>query len=97
MAQASRSHGERIHSFDLIFGVPEDHRLVLVRSRSRAGVLMADFWSHNEYDAHNRLVARYESFDEWNPKTGVHRSGWHKYDDAGRLIATGESLGKHEN
>jgi hypothetical protein len=97
MPQASRRHSATVRSFNRIFGVSEDHRLVQVRSRSRAGVLMADYWSHCEYDADNRLIARYESFDEWNPKTGLHRSGWDKYDDAGRLIASGESLEVHEN
>jgi len=60
-------------------------------------VLNADYWSHNEYGAYGRLVVRYESFDEWDPETGTRRSGWHKYDDLGRLLGVGEGLGMHEN
>ena len=77
-------------NFEAIFRVPPTHRLVAVRSRSRAGIVAGTFWEHEEYDALGRLVARYESFEETNPHSNVRRSGWRKYDVVGRLVAEGE-------
>ena len=76
--------------FEAIFQVPPTHRLVAVRSRSRAGIVAGTFWDHEEYDAGGRLVARYESFEEHDPRGGAQRSGWRKYDIVGRLVAEGE-------
>ena len=77
-------------NFEAIFRIPPTHRLIAVRSRSRAGIVGGTFWDHEEYDALGRLVARYESFEEQDPR-GVHRrSGWRKYDILGRLAAEGE-------
>jgi hypothetical protein len=79
-------------SFEGIFAIDVAHRLVLIRSRSRAGVVAGQFWTHNEYDAYGRLVARYESFEELNPATRSRRSGWSKYDQDGRLLESRDSL-----
>ena len=77
-------------NFEAVFRIPPMHRLVAVRSRSRAGILAGTFWDHEEYDALGRLVARYESFEETNPRSNDRRSGWRKYDVVGRLVAEGE-------
>jgi hypothetical protein len=77
-------------NFETIFRVPPSHRLVAVRSRSRAGIIAGTFWDHEEYDAGGRLVARYESFEEHHPRGEARRSGWRKYDIVGRLVAEGE-------
>jgi hypothetical protein len=86
----------RERSFEAIFEIPEDHQLIQVRSKRRGGLLSAEYWGHDEYDANGRLVARYESFEEWNTETGASRSGWHKYDETGQLLQVGESLGRPE-
>ncbi len=84
-----------IPNFEAIFGVAADHRLEQVRSRSRGGALRGTFWTHEEYDADGRLVARYESFHEFDSAAGTSRSGWVKYDadgwvvDEGRVAASG--------
>ena len=77
-------------NFEAVFSVPAMHRLVAVRSRSRAGVVAGTFWDHEEYDADGRLVARYESFEESDAQGRVRRSGWRKYDLDRGLIAEGE-------
>ena len=77
-------------NFETVFHIPPTHRLVAVRSRSRAGALAGNFWDHEEYDAVGRLVARYQSFDERDAHGNQRRSGWRKYDLVGRLIAEGE-------
>jgi hypothetical protein len=77
-------------NFEAIFRIPATHRLVAVRSRSRAGILAGTFWEHEEYDSLGRFVARYESFEETNPHSNHRRSGWRKYDLVGLLIAEGE-------
>ncbi len=77
-------------NFEAVFCVPATHRLVAVRSKSRAGIVAGTFWDHEEYDERGLLVARYESFEEVNPLVGVRHSGWRKYDLLGRLLAEGE-------
>jgi hypothetical protein len=77
-------------NFEAIFRISAEHRLVQVRSRSRAGILAGTFWDHEEYDAVGRLIARYESFEEMNPCSNDRRSGWRKYDIIGRLVAEGD-------
>jgi hypothetical protein len=77
-------------NFEAVFRVPATHRLVAVRSRSRAGLVAGTFWDHEEYDTRGRLVARYRSFVETRPHSHVRRSGWRKYDLVGRLVAEGE-------
>jgi hypothetical protein len=79
-------------SFEEIFAIDPAHQLVLIRSRSRAGAIVGQFWTHNEYSS-GSLVAKYESFEEFNPASGARRSGWTKYDREGRLLKSGESLG----
>jgi hypothetical protein len=78
-----------IPNFEAIFGVPADHRLEQVRSRSRGGVLGGTFWDHQEYDADGRLVARYESYREVEADSGASRSGWVKYDADGWAVDEG--------
>ena len=77
-------------NFEAVFGVPPMHRLIPVRSRTRAGVVTGTHWDHEEYDGLGRLVARYQSFEERNPQTGARRSGWRKCDIFGRLVTEGE-------
>ena len=72
-------------NFENIFRIPASHRLLAVRSRSRGGLFSAVYWEHEEYDGDGRLICRYKSFDEVSP-AGPRRSGWRKYDGAGRLI-----------
>ncbi len=77
-------------NFETIFQIPPTHRLMAVRSRSRAGIVAGTFWDHEEYDPLGRLVARSESFEEQDPASDHRRSGWRKYDIVGRLVAEGE-------
>jgi hypothetical protein len=77
-------------NFEAVFRIPPSHRLIAVRSRSRAGIVTGTSWDHEEYDALGRLVARYQSFEETNPNSHARSSGWRKYDIVGRLIAEGE-------
>ena len=63
-------------SFEAVFKVPLQHRLELVRSRSRGGELRGEYCSHEEFDSYGRLVARYESFCEIDQRTGSAKSGW---------------------
>jgi len=77
-------------NFETIFRVSAAHRLVQVRSRSRAGILSGTFWDHEEYDDAGRLVARYQSFEGINPRSNDRRTGWRKYDIIGRLVAEGD-------
>ena len=72
-------------AFEALFDVPPIHRLVPVRSRSRGGINHGVYWEHEEYDDSDRLVARYECFDETN-NVGEHRIGWFKYDRVGNVI-----------
>jgi hypothetical protein len=78
-----------IPNFEAIFGVAADHRLEQVRSRSRGGALRGTFWTHEEYDADGRLVARYESFREFDAAAGTSRNGWVKYDADGWVVDEG--------
>jgi hypothetical protein len=78
-------------NFEQVFAIDPAHQLVLVRSRSRGGALVGQLWTHNEYAPGGRLVARYETYEELNPLTGTRRGGWSKYDQEGRLLATGDT------
>ncbi len=80
-------------NFEAVFRIPVSHRLVAVRSRSRAGIVAGTFWDHEEYDEAGRLVARYETFEEADCRSGARYSGWRKYDSAGRLVGEGELPG----
>jgi hypothetical protein len=91
-AIASAPHSGTFHgslgeaqNFESVFRIPTSHRLLVVRSRSRGGLFSAVYWEHEEYDGDGRLICRYKSFDEVGP-AGFRRSGWCKYDGAGRLI-----------
>ena len=79
-------------NFEVIFQVPPAHRLVLVRSRSRGGLMWGTYWGHEEYDASGQLIARYESFDEVSIEGHQHR-GWCKFDNSKRLVGQSATLG----
>jgi hypothetical protein len=72
-------------SFEEMFGVCPEHRLVLVKSRSVGGDIPIERWDHEAYDHRGRLVARYETFIETDPVMGTVRSGWYRYDADGFL------------
>ena len=77
-------------NFEAMFLIPPTHRLVAVRSRTRAGIPTGTFWDHEEYDEKGLLIARYKSFAETGPRSNDRRSGWEKYDLFGRLITKGD-------
>ena len=77
-------------SFEAIFGIPAEHRLELVRSRVRGGLIRAEFWRHEEFDARGALVAGYESFSEIDPTSGAVNSGWRRYAPDGALTHSDE-------
>ena len=77
-----------VQSFEALFRVPPQHRLVQVRSRSRGGLVGGTYWDHEEYDSGGRLIARFESFTEVGPD-GRRESGWRKYDPLGQLAGRG--------
>src|SRR3954447_14575504 len=79
-------------NFEAIFEIPDLHRLVQVRSKTRGGIMSANYWRHDEYDSDGKLAARYESFEERSAESGATTSGWHKYDQSGQLLHVSESL-----
>jgi len=79
-------------NFEAIFEIPDSHRLVQVRSKTRGGIMSANYWRHDEYGSDGKLAARYESFEERSAESGATRSGWHKYDQSGQLLHVSESL-----
>ncbi len=72
-------------SFEALFGIPPQHQLVLVRSRSKRGLISGTTWEHEQYDTAGQLVARFESFEETGP-TGQQVSGWRQFSPQGELI-----------
>ncbi len=81
----------QIPNFENIFNVAADHQLLPVRSRSRGGAVVAEFWEHEEFDPSGRLLARYESYEEIGPE-GSRRGCWRKFDSSGRLVKVGGCL-----
>jgi len=79
-------------NFEAIFEIPDSHRLVQVRSKTRGGIMRANYWRHDEYGSDGKLAARYESFEERNTESAATRSGWHKYDQSGQLLHVSENL-----
>ena len=63
--------------FEAIFEIPDSHRLVQVRSKTRGGIMSANYWRHDEYGSDGKLAARYESFEERSAESGATTSGWH--------------------
>jgi hypothetical protein len=84
-----RRSPREVLNFEAIFQIPPTHRLLVVRSRSRSGLFSAVYWEHEQYDAGGRLISRYTSFEEIEP-AGRNRSGWRRYDAAGKLLAQGD-------
>ncbi len=80
-----------IPNFEDIFKVPASHSLLAVRSRSRGGPVVTDFWEHEEYDSAGRLLARYESYEELTP-AGARHGCWRKFDGSGRVVRVGGRL-----
>ena len=83
-------------SFEEMFGVCPEHRLVLVKSRSVGGDIPIEHWDHEEFDHRGSLVARYETFVETDPVMGTVRSGWYRYDSDGFLADWEEDLPEFE-
>ena len=88
---AGASPENDIPDFEAIFRVPAGHRLVAIRSRSRGGAVMSEFWEHEEYAPDGCLVARFETYEEID-RAGARRGCWRKFDSAGRLIRVGGRL-----
>ena len=84
--------GTPMKSFESIFNIPLEHRLVLVRSQSLGGETPSDQWDHEERDHRGRLIARYQSFVERDPVMGTTWSGWYRYDADGFLTDWEEDL-----
>ena len=81
-----------MRSFEAILNIPNEHDLVLVRSRSIGGETLAQRWDHEEFDPRGRLVARYETFVDSDPVMGTTRTGWYRYDADGFLTDWDEDL-----
>ena len=71
-------------AFETIFRIPGEHRLESDGMLGRGGRVFGLCWFHREYDRRDRLVARYETYDEVGAD-GASRCGWRRYDEAGRL------------
>ncbi len=80
-----------VPNFAGIFNIPADHHLVTVRSRSRGGPVVTEFWEHEEYDPGGRLLARYESYEELTP-AGARHGCWRKLDSSGCVVRAGGRL-----
>ncbi len=50
-------------------------------------------WEHHEYGADGHLVARYKSYQTFDPEHRVQRSGWCKYDHEASFIIPGWGSG----
>ena len=72
------------YNFEQLFGIPPDHRLMLVRSRSRGGFARAVYWQHDEYDPAGRRIARYESCLE--ERQGLSVGRWRRQDPSGAIL-----------
>jgi hypothetical protein len=79
-------------SFEAIFGVPAEHRLELVMSRVRGGLVRAEYWRHEEFDSPGTLIAGYESYSEVDPVTGTVNNGWRRFDATGALTHSENEL-----
>src|SRR5215210_4500366 len=71
-------------NFEALFGIPPHHRLFLVRSRGRGGLMWGEYWTHEEVDVHGNVIARYESYEEVDAH-GHARRGWRKFDSLGKF------------
>ncbi len=80
-----------VPEFERVFRIPSNHQLLAIRSCSRGGPVLAEFWEHEEYGPGGNLVAFYESYEEITP-SGPRHGCWRKFDVSGRLITVGGSL-----
>ncbi|GJD51476.1 hypothetical protein OPKNFCMD_4230 [Methylobacterium crusticola] len=76
-------------AFETVFRIPGTHRLESAGVLGRGGRVFGVCWFHREYDRRDRLVARYETYDEVGAD-GEARCGWRRYDGEGRLTQTHE-------
>jgi hypothetical protein len=76
-------------TFEVLFRVPPAHRLIVVRTRGRGGIVSSVYWEHEERDATGRLIARNDSFDEISV-SGLRHTGWRKFDREGNLVSAGQ-------
>ncbi len=83
--------GFEMARFESIFGMPAGHVLKQTGFRSRRGD-QDNSWTHEEFDATGRLVARYESWANTTFFGSPVSEGWMKYDPAGVLVASGTEL-----
>jgi len=72
-------------TFEALFGIPDHHDLLLIRSRSRGGLMPGAYWTHDEVDQSGTVIARYESYNEVD-HNGLVQCGWRKYDSLGQLV-----------
>lgn len=77
-------------TFEEIFGIPRSH-VLKTEFYSHAGG-QEEGWTHEEYDAEGRLIARYESWTHTTIYGSPTSEGWKKFDLAGALIASGKGL-----
>jgi hypothetical protein len=80
-----------VPEFESLFNIPSTHQLFAVRSRSRGGSVLAEFWEHEEYSPDGHLVACYESYEEI-ASSGTRHGCWRKFDRSGRLVTVGGKL-----
>ena len=81
----TRTGSVMLPNFEALFGIQHHHRLILLRSRGRGGLIQGVYWTHEEVDPSGSVIARYESYDEVN-SNGETQCGWRKYDSLGNLV-----------
>jgi hypothetical protein len=74
-----------MRSFEHAFRIPSHHRLEQIKTRACGGRVTATEWVHEEYDAHGRLVAPYNTSRELG-EAGEGGGGWRKYSSNGDVV-----------
>jgi len=72
-----------VATFDEIFKIQPGNTLKLVHSHLGN---YDDDWEHEERNGRGELVARYESWDHFQPRGPHSSTGWRKYAPDGTLI-----------
>jgi hypothetical protein len=75
-------------TFKEVFGITKDHTLRLASQRFRYS---DRDWTHEEYDAQGRFVARYQSWD-YLLFDKSHKIGWRKLNPDGKLLEQHDDL-----